>query len=31
VLEGLAAGARVIKYPGNQLEEGGRVRATAGA
>lgn len=29
VLEGLAAGARVVKYPGNQLEDGTRVRAVA--
>lgn len=29
VLDGLAAGARVVKYPGNQLEDGTRVRAAA--
>ncbi len=27
VLEGLAAGARVVKYPGNQVVDGSRVRA----
>jgi HlyD family secretion protein len=27
VLDGVAAGARVVKYPGNQLEDGARVRA----
>ncbi|MCC6608813.1 MAG: HlyD family efflux transporter periplasmic adaptor subunit [Burkholderiales bacterium] len=27
VLEGVAAGARVVKYPGNQLDDGARVRA----
>jgi HlyD family secretion protein len=26
ILEGLAPGARVIKYPGNQIEDGSRVR-----
>jgi len=27
VLDGIAAGARVVKYPSNQLEDGARVRA----
>ena len=29
ILEGLVAGDRVVKYPGNQLEEGNRVRVRA--
>ncbi|MCZ7564163.1 MAG: HlyD family efflux transporter periplasmic adaptor subunit [Burkholderiales bacterium] len=29
VLDSLAAGARVVKYPGNQLEDGARVRPLA--